>query len=152
MKCICNMKYILIIWLVMENEVKGGISMIKLTQDDLKWPRSINFDTILKFTTGFPFEWYVTWPILTIFKFLTTLDHSLVISGRSKPSPTNSPYPITYKNCPHVASKPIGNDFGNFDRKSKSIPNTIFSIEFRKNFFCNRFLRVWRRPLRVDHN
>ena len=43
-----------------------------------------HFMIIFKLSTKFPFKWYVTWHISTNFHFLTTPDHSLVITGRSR--------------------------------------------------------------------
>ena len=54
-----------------------------LTSNDLKWTRPTIFYIFIEIRTKFQLKWYVTWRISATFKFLTTPDHSLVISGRS---------------------------------------------------------------------
>ena len=55
-----------------------------ITLFDLMGPCQIVFIIVFEVRVKFEIDWYVMWPISTFFKFLTTPDHSLVITGRSE--------------------------------------------------------------------
>ncbi len=105
---------------------------------DLVWPQmtwAIVFPIIFELETKFGIDWYVTWPISTIFKFLTTPDHSLVGRGDSKQWSLNSLHHFTYEKVPLSSIRTNRSPFRAFRPKvekafEKRLPGRILINEF----------------------